>query len=161
MGAQPSNNASEATMIARAARSFRISGSSRLRYRSDQSVRSLLEWVRSGGLTTEAFPSARAEVLIQHGLHAGLTHVQSGFRCVAVRYGTKLPRSGPPCTPPGGAAIDRAAARLLTRRTSGREARRQAQRIRHSLHRHLSLLAIGEDFPDSSFVPVLPSPCLV
>ena len=71
-------------MIARAARSFRISGSSRLRYRSDQSVRSLLERVRSGGLATEALPSVRAEVLIQHGLHAGLTYVHSGFRCSAV-----------------------------------------------------------------------------
>src|SRR5208337_2869315 len=86
MGAQPSNNASEATMIARAARSFRIWGSSRLRYRSDQSIRSLLERVRSGGLATEAFPSARAEVLIHHGLHAGLAHPQSAYRCVAARH---------------------------------------------------------------------------
>src|SRR5271166_2532861 len=90
MGAQPSNNASEATMIARAARSFRISGSSRLRYRSDQSVRSLLERVRSGRLATEAFPSARAEVLIQHGLHAGLAHVQSGYRCGTARAPDRL-----------------------------------------------------------------------
>src|SRR5208337_811582 len=158
MGAQPSNNAREATMIARAARSFRISGSFRLRYRSDQSVRSLLERVRSGGPATEAFPWARAKVLIRHGLHAGLTHVHWGFRCVAVRHQIAPLR---PAAHAPEAAIDRAAARLFTRRTSGRGARRQARRVRCFLHRHLSPLPIAEDFPDSSFVPVLPSPYLV
>ena len=160
-GAQPSNSARDATMMARAARSFRISGSSRLRYRSDRSIRTIPARVRSGGRVAGGSTLGSSSSL-RAARRSCLPHAPSNAR--PMRSGTH--RTAVPVLPAGlrPGKCRRVSCRGGTgvnRRTSGLEARRLARRVRCYLHRHPSPLPIVEDFPDSSFVPVLPSPCPV
>ena len=105
-------------------------------------------------------PRLELMLLGQHDARARLTPPRTLVRCVAARIEPPFrfsvesrPRNRRRVSCRGGSGVNR--------RTSGLEARRQARRVRCFLHRHPSPLPIVEDFPDSSFEPVLPSPCPV